>query len=250
MTISDIRTLTNLLVGTDSNELDDSTFLILVNSYYERLFAKILAETSGSRWKMGDFNRTAFPTFSITMIDGQQTYDWRDWLDTTNQQTLSDTTPLVILGAEVLDIDGNPVVLERISLEEIHDQKIGFDNYQKTDGLPNEYELRDNLIVLYPAPSSSYVTLNNGLIVYFLPGGQVFTSSELTTGTKEPGIPRPFHEIVAYGAATTWALSKGLANASFLKEELREREKELMNFLSNRDKADRPMMSMKKINHI
>ena len=249
MTIADINTLARFLVGADTNSYVAANLLITVNAAYERIVGKILEKTSGSRWKFGDFNRTAFPTFSITMTNAIQSYDFRDWLTTTDQQTLSNTTPLVIIGVEVLDNSGEPHVLKRISLEEIHAQDIGFDNYQETDGLPQEYEIRDNLIVLYPAPATARVTLTNGLILYYLRSAEVFTSAEVTTGTKEPGIPRPYHDILAYEAAYTFAIAKGLDNANRLKAELDRKEKELLEFISKRDQdhSNRPIMTNKPI---
>ena len=185
------------------------------------------------------------------MANGTQSYDFRDWLTTTDQQTLASTTPLVIIGVEVLDNNGEPRVLKRISLGEIHAQNIGFDNYQETNGLPEEYEIRDNLIVLYPAPATANVTLTSGLILYYLRSAEIFTAAEVTTGTKEPGIPRPYHDILAYEAAYFYGITSGLPNANLFKSELDRKEKELLEFISKRDQdhSNRPIMTMRKINH-
>lgn len=251
MTIANLNTLARFLTGTDTNSYTAANLLIAMNASYERITGKIIAETAGGNWKYGDMNYTAFPTFSVTMTNGTQSYDMRDWLTAEDSgSTSANQFPLVILGAEVLDNNAIPHLLHRTSLQEIHGRGIEFDNYQSTNGLPNEYELRDNLIVLYPAPATASVTLTSGLILYYLRTADLFTSTEVTTGTKEPGFPAPWHDILAYEAAYTFAASKGLANANRLKSIVDQKEKELMRFIGRRNQDERPIMTMGSINYI
>ena len=241
MNIADINTLTRFLTKTDTTSYTAAQLLIAVNRSYERIVGKIIEETSGARLQFGDFNYTAFPTFTLNLVNGTQQYALTD---------LS-TDPLTIMGVEVLDNNGEQRLLTRTSLAEIHAKGIEFDNYQSTDGLPNEYEIRDNFIVLYPAPATANVTLTNGLIVYYLRTAQVFTSAEVTTGTKEPGFPSPYHDIIAYEAAYLYGIANGLPNTALFKVEMDRKEKELLRFISKRDQdeSSRPIMTNKKIEY-
>ena len=240
MHIANINTLARFLSNTTSANFSDANLLMLVNKYYEEVTGRILAETSID-WPYGDFNYTAFPTFTITMTAGTQSYDLRDW------GTTDETAPLVILGAEVLDDDGDWHVLKRISLlKDVHPTAQA--EYAETDGLPYEYELRDNLIVLYPAPAAADVTVTNGLKLFFLRTADRYTSAEVTTGTKEPGFPSPWHDILSYGMAYDYAIANNLPNANFLRAEYDRRMNELLKFIAHRDKTVRPRITTKPIN--
>ena len=203
---------------------------------------KLIAQTSGGQMKFGDFNYTAFPSFTITMTNSEPAYDLTDW-GTTDEEAI-----LTILGVEVLDDDGNWHLLKPITLDEIHAKGIALSEYQSTDGLPLEYEKRDNLIVLYPAPDNGVsVTLASGLRVYSLRTADRFTSAEVTTGTKEPGFPSPWHDIIAYEAAYLYAIVNAPSKAPAIFREMQRKEKELMSFIARRNQDDRPIMTMKPI---
>ena len=234
MTIADINTLARFLTSTDTVSYTAAQLLIAVNASYERVTGKIISEIAGRRWQYGDFNYTAFPTFTISMSDGVQSYDLND----------ISTRPLTIMGLEVLDQSGNPHVLRRTSLKEIHKDGTAFDDYQSTNGLPNEFEIRDNLIVLYPAPATANVTLTNGLIIYYLRTADVFTSAQVSTGTKQPGFPSPWHDILAYESAWLFGIKQGLPNANTLFAEVQRKEKEMIDFITRQDQQDDPRFAV------
>lgn len=230
MTITEINTLIRFLTNTSSTSLTDAQLLILVNKEYEKVVGEIIKETAGSKWQFGDFNYTAFPTFTVNMTNNVRDYDLRDW------GTSDDSTILTIMGVEVKDIDGLWHPLRRITLDHIHNNFLqGEADYQSSGGLSDEYSLRDNMISLYPTPSSTYMTLTAGLKLFFLRTADKFTSAEVTTGTKEPGFPSPYHDILAYGSAYDYALKSGLPNANQLLGERSRKMEELLNFIANRD---------------
>ena len=242
MTIADIGTLTRFLTKTNSTTFTEAQLLIFVNNSYERIVGKFIAQTSGGQMKFGDFNYTAFPSFAVTMTNSEPAYDLTDW-GTTDEEAI-----LTILGVEVLDNDGNWHTLTPITLDEIRDKGIALSEYQKTDGLPLEYEKRDNQIILYPAPDNGVsVTLSGGLRVYSLRTADRFTSAEVTTGTKEPGFPSPWHDIIAYESSYQYAIANGMPNAGFYKSEMDRKERELMSFIFKRNQDDRPIMTNKPI---
>ena len=234
MTIADTATLIRLLTGTDATSYTNAQLLITVNASYERICGNILAETSGGKWKWGDINYTAFPTYTMDLVNSQAPY-----------QIDSLTGVLVILGAEVLDEGGIWHPLEPITLDDIKRQGIAQLEYLKTDGRPIEYEKREHMVVLYPSPDNGVsVTLTAGLRILFLRGASVITDMTATTSV---GIPSPWNDALAYESAYTFALTpKGAhldKNALF--KEFQRKEGELMAFISRRNQDDRPVMSNK-----
>lgn len=251
MTIANIQTLARLLTGTNSTSYTAAQLLIANNASYERIVGKILAETSGGNMKFGDLNYTAFPTYTFTLTNAVGTYDLRDWLTADDSgSTSANSFPLVILGMEVLDVNGIWHPLEQITFDDIRDTGVAIPEYRKTAGLPVEYELRDNQVVIYPAPDNGVsVTLASGLRLYYLRTADIFTTGEVTTGTKEPGFPAPWHDIIAYESAYTYALANGLKTAPSLLNEVQRKEKELLQFIAKRNRDTRSVMTMREVNY-
>src|SRR3990167_6699717 len=227
MTIADINTLARFITNTDTTSLTAANLLIRVNKYYEEVVGRIISETAGAQWQFGDMNYTAFPTFTFTLSNGVQSYDLND----------ISTAPLTIMGVEVQDVGGIWSPLNRLTLKDIQRMGIAQSEYQKTSGLPREYELRDNLIVLYPAPATANVTLTSGLRVFYLRTAAVFTSAQVTTGTKQPGFPAPWHDLLSYGPAYDYSIAVGKPNADRFLREYNRRLEEMLDFISRRAQA-------------
>ena len=233
MTIADTAVLIRFLTGTDAVSYTNAQLLITVNAAYEQITGKILSETAGGKWKYGDINYSALPTYTQNLVAGTAFYA----IDAL-------TGPLIILGAEVLDNDGNGHILIPITLEDIFAQGIAVSDYLSTNGLPIEYEKREHGVVLHPAPATANVTLTAGLTIFFLRGASVITDM---TATTTVGYPSPWHDFLAYKSAYTYAIAKGLPNVNFFKKESEEREKELLAFISRRGQDERPIMTNKEI---
>jgi len=241
MTIADIETLTRFLTKTNTVSLTAANLLILDNKYYEEITGRIIRETAGFRQQRGDMNYTSFPTFTISMSNGVQSYGLDD-IETAGQR------PLTIMGVEVLDEDGNSHPLSITSLREIRQRGFTFDSYQSTDGRPFQYEIRDNMLSLFPGPDNGVtVTLSNGLIVYYLRTADVFTSAQVSTGTKQPGFPLPWHDLMSYGPATDYAIANALPNANQLQAQYDKRMKEMLDFIAIRGQDDRQIMTGRSI---
>src|SRR3990167_3008759 len=125
MTIANLQTLVNLLIDGNTNNLSNANFLILINQAYERITGKLIAETVGGKWPYGDANYTAFPTYTLNLTNSTAEY-----------QIDSLTTPLVILGAEVLDNTGIWHPLKPISLTQIRESGWAQTEAYETDGRP------------------------------------------------------------------------------------------------------------------
>ena len=249
MTIANLQTLVNLLIDGNTNNLSNANFLILINQAYERITGKIISETAGGKWPYGDANYTAFPTFTTALVNSQAEYDINALLGSGTYPERFE--PLIILGVEVLDNTGIWHPLNPISLEQIRASGIAQVEYYKTDGRPVEYEKREHMIVLYPAPDNGVsVTLSGGLKIFFLRTADTYSETERSTGTKEPGFPSPWHDILAYEAAYYFAMARGLGNLAWLKGEVDRKEKELLKFISRRNQDERPIMMNKPISYI
>jgi len=246
MDIAAINALARRFTGTEVNSYTAAQLLVDVNNSYERITGKILVENAGGKWKYGDANYTAFPTYTFNLTNGTAAYDINALLGT---GTYPDShEPLLILGIEVADQNGIYHLLDPITLEDIHKQGFSQSQYLSTNGRPIEYEKREHMLVLYPAPDNGVsVTLTNGLRVFFLRTADRFTSAEVTTGTKEPGFPSPWHDILAWEAAHTFAVAKGLSNVNLLEAGVNKREKGLLDFIAKRNQDDRPIMTNKPI---
>lgn len=239
MTIADINTLSRYLSNTDTTSLTAANLLILINASYERIMGKILTETGGGKWPAGDINYTAFPTYTMNLVNSQAEY-----------QIDSLTGVLAILGAEVLDNSGNWHKLDPISLKDIHSVGDSQSEFYETDGRPIYYEKRENIVVLYPAPDNGVnVTLTSGLRIFYLRGADSYTSAQVTTGTKEPGFPSPWHDILAYEAAMTYCALYKSDRVPYLRAEMMRKEQELLDFIAFRNPDDDFVITQKGISY-
>lgn len=161
------------------------------------------------------------------------------------------TTPLTIFGVEILNNSGIWQPLNPISFESIRRQGIAQVEYFKTDGRPLEYEKREHIIVLYPAPDNGVtVTLTGGLKIFFLRTADIYTAAQVTTGTKVPGFPSPWHDAIGYAVAYIVAIANDMPRANKLLQLALLKEKELLDFISRRDQDNRKVMTGKKIMYI
>src|SRR3990167_7407973 len=251
MTISNLQTLIRLLTKTNTGSFTDPQLLILINQEYERIVGKLVSETAGAIWQFGDENYTAFPTYTLNLVNSEPRYDISDLITTTNEQTIAQTRPLVIMGVEIVDNTGDSHPLKPITLRQIREEGFSQSNYFETDGQPLYYEKREHMLVLYPAPDNGVtVTLSGGLRIFFLRTANIYTAAEVTTGTKQPGFPSPWHDALAYAVAYIVAMANGLPNINHLKNQKNEKEKELLRFISRNDQDNRHIMSGKEINYI
>lgn len=238
-TIADLNTLTRFLSDTDTTSLTAANLLILINKSYERITGRLLSETGNGKWPHGDVNYTAFPTYAMNLVNSQAEY-----------QIDSLTGVLSIMGVEAMDKDGNYYPLEPITFQEIRRQGIAQTEFHETDGKPLYYEKRENIIVLYPAPDNGVnVTLTNGLKIFYLRGADIYTSAQVTTGTKEPGFPSPWHDILAYEAAMDYCALYKPERVNYLSSQLAKKERELLDFVSRRNQDDKKVLRMRGISY-
>lgn len=230
MTIADIQTEARELVGADSNSYANALLLIRVNNAYEDIVAKILG--CDGKWQFDDTNYTSFPIGITTLVANQQDYTF-------------DITHLEIERVEVLDSSGIWHQLKPIDSSEIRG---AISEYQNASSLPLEYDKQGRSLILYPAPSATEVTLTSGLKVYFKRTADLFTSAQVTTGTKVPGFASPFHILLSYKAALPFAVHNVPQRVPALMAEIARLEKELIKHYSQRELDRRKGFSMRRIN--
>ena len=114
--------------------------------------------------------------------------------------------------------------------------QLGQSEYQSTNGLPREYEIREGLVVLYPAPAAANVTLTNGLRIFYLRNAEQL--NDVTSTTVFPGIPSPWHDLLAWGAAYDYGVVNNLPNTNSFLQQYNTRMEELLDFLSRKDQAE------------
>ena len=240
LNVPDLATLARFLSGTDTNSLTNANLLILFNDALDRIHGQILTETAGGKWPYGDTNYSAFPSYTQTMTDSEPFYQF----DTEATGTYpSRYEPLVILGVEVQDNNGNWHKLDPISLKEIHQSGTAQSEFYETDGLPLYYEKREHGLVLYPAPATANVTLTDGLRIFYLRNAEQL--DDVTTTTVFPGIPSPWHSFLAYDAALVYCGIHKSERVSFIMARLQEREQGILRFIANRNPDDTHAITVK-----
>jgi len=151
-----------------------------INQAYHDV-ARLIWEVADG-WQYDDSNKTDLPIATTNLVHSQPDYE----LPSTCQR---------VQRVEVLDVDGDWRVLKQI---DIHDLSVAVGEYLETDGLPTHYDLYGRSLELFPEPSSAYVTLTNGLKVFFDRDVTEFTTASTTA---EPGFAKPFHRILSLSAS-------------------------------------------------
>lgn len=209
MTITNLVNKIFFLTTTNSSSFPAADMLIEINNAYERVASLIVA--ADGRWEWDDTNQSDLPIGTTTLVDGQQDYTFA-----TDHQAID--------RVEVLDANGNYQLLTPIDQKDVG---VALDEYKETNGLPTEYDKRGSSIFLYPPPASGSVTLAKGLKVYYQRGPDLYTSAQVSTGTKVPGFNSLYHDLIAYWTAYNFSLAKGLPNANQLMNEIIRKENAL-----------------------
>lgn len=229
MTITEIFAETRSLCDADSTSYPDAVLLRRVNAKYEQIVGDLIA--MNGKWQFDDTNYSTFPIGKGTLVEGQQDYAF-------------DESQLVIRAVKVLDKNGRLQDLTPIDSTELPREEI-----EKTTGLPLYYDKSGSSLLLTPAPTASECTLANGLRVYFQRTASVFTTAEVTAGTKKPGFASPYHMILAYAAAIPYCMSYKKDRVSLYRDEMMMLETKLLTFESNKEKDERKPMTFTGVCH-
>jgi len=199
MTLNDLKNDVYFLTNSSSATYLDDDLLRNLNRHYDDVVTLIW--DSVGDWSFDDSNKPNLPIAVCNLVDGQQQYSLP-------------TDARKIERVEVEDDEGNWVLLKPIDKSQI---TVALDEYMSTAGLPVKYNLIGENIFLYPAPSSSDVTLTKGLKIYVSR-----SVTPLSASGDEPGFSSEFHRILSLGAAQDFCIANELAS----KEADLRREKE------------------------
>lgn len=195
---------------------DTDIGIIRINQAYEEVVGDLIARDYN--WKFDDSNYTDLPIGTTTLVNGQQDYTF-------------DATLLSIERVEVLNASGDYQKLDYLNEEDID---VALSEYKETDGIPKQYAIRGNSIFLYPAPATGSVTMAKGLKIYYQRKASIYTTAQVTTGSKEPGFPNPYHILLAYKAALPYAESYKRERIPLIMTEIQRLETKLFALTANR----------------
>lgn len=219
MTITDIINKIYLLTNTNSTSLSSANALLLVNNAYERV-ASVIMKSDG-RWQWDDNNNTSdFPIATTNIISGQADY------------TLT-VDHLEMLRVELASSGGTFTLLKPFDQA---DKETSLTQLGNETGTPTHYDKLGASIILYPKPNYNYTA---GLKIYFQRGPSLFTSAEVTTGTKKPGFSSLYHDLIPLWASYDYAVAKGMPNQNQLMAEIMRKEEALKLDYSMRSKDEK-----------
>lgn len=147
-------------------------------------------EASGE-WSFDDSNLTTLPIATTDLEEGVGDYELP-------------TTLLRLERVEVKDVNGD--FRKLIPIDQADLQNTAIDEFRATNGLPIYYDVIGNSVNLYPKPTSTHVTLDDGLQVIVGRDVDPFLSTDTT---KEPGFSEYFHRIVSIGMAMDYCVRQG-----------------------------------------
>lgn len=231
-TISEIQSEARSLCDANSVSYTAADLLRRCNQAYEDVVGFIIG--CDGRWQWDDTNYTDFPIATTTMVNSQQDYTFN-------------SAHLEVEGISVLDASGIWQKLTPIdAISEVGQDPVEF---LKTDGLPIYYDKQGSSVLLYPAPATGSVTLASGLKIFFKRTADLYTSAQVTTGTKQPGFVSTCHMILAYKAALPYCALYKTGIVPFLQAEILRFEQKLKEHYGRRELDRRKKMSMSPISH-
>lgn len=227
MTIGDINNKIYFLTKTNSTSFSAANLLIAVNNAYEYVAECILK--ADNKWQWDDNNQTDLPVATTPLVSSQQDYSLA-------------TTHLTIDRVEIKDTSGAWHLLTQLDQQIMkRDRGTALAAYQNVSGTPTEYDVIGSSVFLYPIPNYSQAA---SLKLYFTRGPALFTSAEVSTGTKVPGFNSLFHELIPYKVSFEYALANSQPTAKDYYTYLQQGEQKIIDFYALRNRDERPRMTL------
>lgn len=220
-----------------------------VNRSLETVIGWII--TADGTWQFDDTNFSDHPRGRGTLVEGQEDYSFTsEYLDIEAVEIRDTGSPAKYRRIPPIDHD----MLEGLSPQEY----FGLTSAgNPATGFPQWYDKNGDTIRLYPAPTSTSVTLTNGIRIWFKRTASLFT---VTTGTgedtKEPGFASPFHVILAYMAAIPFCMAHKPERVPRYAAVVGDTvpptgmKRDILAFYGHREADKRKVMTMKKILYV
>jgi len=232
MTISDLNSEVRSLCDADSTSYTAADLLRRVNSALETCVGKII--NADGNWQYDDTNYTDLPVGTGNLVSAQSSYSFSsEYLD--------------ILEVMILTTGG---IYQRITPFDPSEMDMSWDEWVNSatgtipNGFPQYYDKLGDSIRFDKSPTATYATLTNGLKVRFKRTADLFTSAQVTTGTKVPGIASPYHQLLAYMAAIPYCMSYKKDRVPLYEKKVDEMTKDMIDFYTRRAKDERTIMSV------
>lgn len=197
----------------------DSTLLAHITSLVNEVYYDVVMEILRSQdsWDFDDSNHTDYAIASTPLVAGQRDYIF--------------PTTLNMLRIKRVDVtyDGTNYYKATPIDSALFGDGVGNtstedDNFSKT--MP-AYDVKANSIWIYPLATADEVSAGAKVRIEFLREIDDFTTADTT---QEPGIDRPWHELLPLGASMKYAVMRNMENARSLKVLYDERMQSLRNY--------------------
>lgn len=207
-------------------------FTTRLNSAFDRVLPRVLAYSHGLRWD--DINHTDHPIGFFDINSGQHDYN-----------VLTDDNNLDIYNIDQVWYLPTSTSTEYLRMNALSSDMrlaaLAMSPNPSDTGVPNFYLESNNTLFLYPKPNYTAV---NGIKIYFEREPSYFATTDTT---KEPGIPKPFHEILALYASLDWLIVYKPDNQVLitrLEAQIARRESELDSMIRKRNPTRRRLVGM------
>lgn len=234
----DIVSEINALCDSNSTSYPIADKVRRVNAALENLIGKLLG--SDGTWQWDDTNYTTVPRGTGNLVEGQESYSFAsEYLQIEHVDVLIDSSPDMWRRLKPLDREelGNLTTEEYFGLTSAGNPRTGTPEYFDIDG---------DSIRIFPAPTSTAVTLTAGLRISFRRTADLLTTTDTT---QEPGLPSPYHITLAYMAAIPYCMVYKKDRVALYQLKVNEDIKDMLKFFGKREKSKRKIMTMKEISY-
>jgi len=240
----DIVHQTWFLTGTDSTSYPLKDLARNSNEAISRVALLILLSMGRMQWD--DVNHGNQPIASFDLEEDVGTYTifkavpnaLQDWLEAER--------------VDIVDSEGNGYKLKPLDHRDI---KVAISEFQDTSNIPRWFEINGNEIKFYPAPD--YTTTGaTGCTIYFNRAPSYFLSTDTT---KKPGFASIVQDYIYKYNSMQWFFAHDqLQRSDRLKVELKGNnpnviggmEKDIVNFYSRRNKAEKTKITRNKKQYV
>ena len=210
----------------DAGITGDATLLAIftgrINSAFEKIMPLLLSYNDQIRWD--DTSHSDKPVGKVNIVSGQN--DYKITKDDNTLDILNINRVRILQSSSATDY----YELERMTADDPYATSAITPNSFET-GIPTHFLELGPILYLYPEPNYA---ATNGIEIFFGREQYYFLSTDTT---KEPGIPKPFHELLALYASLDWNLVNRTDDSNLinrLEARIQKIEKDLKNFIDLR----------------